>query len=374
MSRGGFVESFLLPLVAGGVAHVGAPLGLAGLARLRALKVDPGLAAEVFAARSAVASELLYDPIPPQLDLPSLRLAIAVHDLLFLFHPGAAGLAVRGKRIAEVARFAAALAALPATTDDDMLVARHTILHLVPGLGRTDVRVSFWAGRREFHGEEPPRRLTAWPNMRRVHEERWRVGCFAEAASHAQGGEVVRALLDASPLTDLLNPVRIEPRLVLGSRRAVLARPALCRLVIYAWLDGGIDRVGGALATAAIAELDGREPEVGRFVCALIAHLHLCTILAPTAQVPTRERRPAPRILVGTDLALRDFYGLFAALHRAIPRLAAPADVHRDPRLGPRVAEHAAACALACGELRVGELAALVARTGGPIALSNALP
>ncbi len=361
-----FFSDFLLPLVAGGTVHVGAPLGSAGLARLRETKPPAQVVGGLLAARAAAAAELLLDPIPPSLDLEALRLAVAVHDLLFLFHPRAAS--ISEKRLGEVAAWAASLAALPPSVDPDVLVARHTVLHRLHDLGRTDVRVSFWVGRREFHGEEPPRRLTAWKSVRRVREERWRVSCFAEAASHPLGGNVAHALLDGSPLTDLLHPVRLEPRLDLVRRRDLLAVPSLCRAVAYAWLDEGIDRVGGALAAATLGALDGTAPAAARLICALLAHLHLCALLGVPVTVEGGRMRLA--LAAGADQSLRDFYGLFAALHRTTPDLCAPPDVRRDPRLMKRVDEHAAACLVACGPTRVAELATLVARAGGPIALS----
>jgi len=368
LAKRSFIADFVRPLVGGGTAHVGAPIGRAGLDKLRDAEHDRSALADVAVARAAVAGELLVDGAPPLFDLEALRLAVALHDLLFLFHPRADALSVRDARLEEVARFAAACARLPDTRDADTLVARHTMLHLFPSLGRTDVQVSFWVGKREFHGEEPPKRLLAWPNLRRVRQERRRVGCFAEAASHPLGAPIVRALYDGSPLTDLLHPVRLEPKLALGPRAAILREPALCRLVAYAWLAEGVERVGGALATAVLAELDGSSTENARLACALLAHLHLCQLLAPQ----TREARPT-RFAAGGDPALRDFYGLFAALDKASPDLAAPPDVRRDARLARRLAEHAAACAATSGAQRVAELSVLVARAGGPLALS-ALP
>jgi hypothetical protein len=77
MAAPSFIERFVLPLVAGGTLHVAAPLGRAGLLKLRDTPQDPALVAEVFAARSEVANGLLIDPIAPQLDLEALRLAAA---------------------------------------------------------------------------------------------------------------------------------------------------------------------------------------------------------------------------------------------------------------------------------------------------------
>jgi hypothetical protein len=193
------------------------------------------------------------------------------------------------------------------------------------------------------------------------------VGCFAEAASHPVGAPVVAALLAGSPLTDLLTPARIEPRFDLARHARLLARPELARLVAWAWLDEGLDHVGGPVATAALAALD---TPAARLICAFLAHLHLCTLLTPSEpREPTRAPARPARLSVGADLPLRDFYGLFAALAKAAPDLAAPPDVHRDPRLAHKLAEHAQACAVACGPPRVAELEALVTRAFSPAAV-----
>jgi hypothetical protein len=366
-----FVEEFVLPLVAGGTLHVGAPLGRAGYDKLRDTKIAIELDGAILEARSAIAGELLVDAVPPLLDAEALRLAVAVHDMLFLFHPGAEAISVRDRRLDQVAQFAGTLASLTPSRDPQALVARHTMLHLLPSLARTDVQVSFWVGKREFHGEEPPRRLVAWPNLRRVRQERRRVNCFAESASHPLAGGVVQQLLEGSPLTDLLHPVRLEPRFSLGKHADTLFEPELARLVAYAWLDAGLPKVGGAIAGAVLAELDGESRRQARFACAFLAHLHLCTLMGPQSEPrDPRAPRTVARFAVGGDPGLRDFYGLFAALHKEAPDLSAPADVLRDRSLSKKVDEHALACAAACGVTRVRELGTLVARAVGTIALA----
>jgi hypothetical protein len=375
----GFLADFVTPLVAGGHLLIGGPLGRAGLHRFGGAELPASASAMIDDARARVAASLLLDPAPPLFDRDALRLALAVHDLLFLSHPRAGDLGVRG-RLPLVAECAQSLATLEPTRAPDELVARHSLLHLLPTLSRTDVRVSFWVGKREFHGEEPPRMLTAWPNVRRVHEERWHVACFGEAASHPLGGPVVRALLDASPLTDLLHPVRIDPRFDLGRHAALLSLPSIARAVAYAWLED-LDHVAGALAQAALAELEEAPPEVRDPVLALFSHLHLCLVLGRPheGRGDPRDRRAGPaspqRFTVGGDPAQRDFYGLFAALSRAAPELSAPADVRGDPRFAAALAEHTAACAATCGPSRTAELERLVARKlGKPIELSDAPP
>lgn len=363
-----FGRHFLLPLVAGGQLHVGAPLGERGLTRLLDAVTGSGhdvqLEAAIGEARAESAAMLLIDPIAPQIDVATLRLAVALHDLLFFLHPAATGPLVRDRRLDQVAEYAAELARLPSTTDADDLVARHTVLRLFPVLGRNDVRVTFWAGRREFHGEEPPGRLLAWRNLRRVREDRWRVNCFSEAAAHPLGGAVVRALLDGSPLTDLLHPMRTQPQFDLGRARAVLVEPPVCRLVVYQLLEQGLDRVGGTLGQAILSELEGREHGRARFALVFASHLHLCQAFAPRETGSKVRRLGLPG-----DPAQRDFYGIYAALMRVAPELAVPSDVRRDPGLMARVTEYAATCEAVCGVTRTAELWSLIARALGELSL-----
>src|SRR5262249_22479076 len=135
-------------------------------------------------ARQEIAAELLLDAAEPELDPTSITLAMAVENLLFLSHPAAAGTTVRRSRIREVGDWTVrVLHALPDPEGARDLAERHSMVHHLFTLGRDDVRVSFWAGRREFKGSEPPARLLKWANVRRVREERWRVSIVSEAVA-----------------------------------------------------------------------------------------------------------------------------------------------------------------------------------------------
>ena len=361
IERAAFVERFLLPLVEGGDVHVSAPLGFSALSAFELEDDDSAAERGLSSARWAVARELLCDAEPPSLDEESLRIAIASHDLLFLAHPEGPELA-RGEGHRRVAAGCVALVAgLPASAEATELVARHTLLHRLTQAVRLDVRVSFWAGRRDFRGQAPPPRLTAWPRLRRVSEERSQVGCLAEAATDASGGaDAARTLLRASPLTDLLNPLRTEPPFDLAGWEkieAALGNQDVCRLVAYRWLEQGVVRCGGAFAAALIARLGSRARDDLRRGLALLSHLHLCLVVGD-GQVRARALGAGPP----DEARLADFCGLFAALHQAAPALCLPADVLSDPALRARCAAHAAACALACSPARLQELRALCAR------------
>ena len=100
-ARARFVEKFLLPLVAGGEVHAGAPIGHAGLVRMLDAAADSALEGRLQDARWAVARELQRRAIPPRLDEESFALAVALHDLLFLYHPDAGPPGARSERLVE---------------------------------------------------------------------------------------------------------------------------------------------------------------------------------------------------------------------------------------------------------------------------------
>ncbi len=340
-----FFRQFLLPLVKGGAVHVGAPLGQRGMERLRDASLEPSIDAELIAARSRVAAELLLEPAPPIWDEESLRLAVATHDLLFLLHPRAQTL--RAAQREQIALCTCELARLPDSLDADELVARHTLLHLLPTLARTDVTVEFWAGRREFVGTAPPHRLVAWPELRRVRQEQRSSDCFAEAAGDSVAAPALRALLDASPLTDLFSLLRREPLFDLGHHVPLLRDPRLCRLVAYRYLELDASRMGDALTRAVIAQLPN--DELRPSLCAFFAHLHLCQLLAGRSSIDLSVRT-----------SLRDFHALFAALFRTVPDWCAPPDVLHDPTLAMQLHKYSEACLQSAGSGRVAELTGLL--------------
>jgi hypothetical protein len=292
-----------------------------------------------------------------------------MQDLLFLAHPDARGPFVGASRRRKVAMFAAEIAGLPAPRGMADLVARHSMLHHLFDLGRDDVRVSFWAGRREFHGSEPPGRLLKWPELRRVREERWRVGLIAEAVGDPQARAIITSLIAASPLTDLLEPTRLEPRWDLKPLARWLRLPEVARAVADRYLATGLSQIGPAFVTA-LLELYNRKECVAesRTATAFVCHLQLLSLLAEAA-LPEATRRIRLETAIQQQEALRDFYGLFAAAQRV--GLGRPADLKRDRRLAALVDSQARLCHAACGESRVHELTGVLTRGVGDLALAS---
>lgn len=425
-----WLEQFVLPLVAGGELRVGGPIDAADLESLLEPrpKTEP-LLERIARARRLVAAELVLDPPWPELDEPALRMAASLQNLLFLAHPAAHQPLRSRHRLKEVARFALQLAALGPPRRADELIDRHTLLHQLFDLGRDDMRVTFWAGRREFRGKRPPPRLLLWPTVRRVREERWRVELVTEAVNDLELRIIVRQLLFASPLTDLLHPERPEPRLEIGGLGRWLRLPEVARAVADHYLTVGLEAIGPPLALALISACGqkGQAKDV-RIFTEFTCHLQLLALLGEppeppvgreqSAAAPSRRRpagspaRPAgaapeamstagealaeagvldrppvrlwaarppvvderARLMRMQELAqgrdaLRDFFGLFAAAERL--GMSRPPDIAGDPRLKALFDGYARACQLVCGEPRVQELFSLLSHGVGRLELAS---
>ncbi|MDB4967509.1 MAG: hypothetical protein JWN44_3198 [Myxococcales bacterium] len=369
-----WLHHFVLPLVAGGDVRVQQVIGTRELQQLLTFEFGRDESAQRIAeARQAIVSELVIDPPEPELDEDALRLAAAMQNLLFLQHPGTQTVSVTRRRLRAVSSYAAQLAtlALPdVDLDDDrvtarVLAARHSMLHHLFDLGRDDVRVSFWVGKREFRGAEPPPRLLKWPEVRRVREERWRVTVVGEAMSDPLMKPIITGLLASSPLTDLFEPSRLEPRFDLAPLTRWLKHPSVARAVADRWLSAGLPQVAGAYAAALMAlynEKDSRHRAAARTATAFACHVQLLSLVGRKATTE-REHLLELQGIVQAQPGLRDFYGLFAAAQRV--GLGRPADVARDPRLAREIDAYASACTQLVGTERLLELVGVMARGVG---------
>jgi hypothetical protein len=252
-----------------------------------------------------------------------------------------------------------------------VLAERHSMLHHLFDLGRDDVRVSFWVGKREFHGAEPPARLLKWPELRRVREERWRVTVVGEAMADPLMRPIVTALLASSPLTDLFEPSRLEPRFDLLSLARWLKLPEVARAVADRWLGAGLQQVAGAYTAALMALYNDKEPrarQASRTATAFACHVQLLSLVGKR-DASERDHLIELQGQVQAQPGLRDFYGLFAAAQRV--GIGRPADVARDPRLRAEVDAYATACAQLVGTERLMELIGVMARGVGHLQLAS---
>jgi hypothetical protein len=83
-------------------------------------------------------------------------------------------------------------------------------------LARTDVDLRWWTGSERFLGTEPPKRLTAWPEIRRVTQTRtphalMDLPISGSAVDAAGFAAVTESFLKKTPLTDLATLHRPAP-------------------------------------------------------------------------------------------------------------------------------------------------------------------
>jgi hypothetical protein len=324
-----FLRDFVLPLVAGGDAHVARPLSVADLTRYE--EELPHSSIEVVAideARTTVLSELVVRPPSLVFDMDELCLAAAVHNLLFLVHPAAEGWALSQSARNKVIATSQQLASRSRSSSRLRVMARHGLLHAFFDLSRTDVKMSWWTGSASFVGQEPPRRLSRWPGVRRVERSESHAG-FTELFTAVDVTPVVAALVRRTPLTHLLSIRSKGPPLHWEDAVCVLRDAELARAVAYRTLAEDDLEVLNAAAklAAAFEQMLERSPRESalRSVAAFLVHLN---ILLAFRDAPLAEQRPP--FLQGLSAAQRPrglatFFALPNALELVAPALAEPA-------------------------------------------------
>jgi len=357
-----FATDVLVPLAAGGVLNVRAPLDADDVASLREARARmPGLA-ELAEARRMTLVRFLRDAPAPDLDDDAIYLGAAIHNLCWLLaqphHEDG------GRSLQRIAAYTAHLCALPPPRDELALTARHALVGRMRSLSRRDVRVRFWAGHREFRGETPPARLLRWQSLRRVRQEQSTVDLFTEAIATPATRAIVVALLAASPLTDLLGVERTDPLIDLKNAARWLRSPSIARALADEYLRRGLQVIEPGLTVALIAlyNVKGATADAAT-ATAFHSHLHLLELLAR----PNRDREGHLQVIrghaQGRERSAPVGFGLFAAADRI--GLGRPGDVARDATLSANIDAYVLACAELVGQRRMQELTGLVARGAG---------
>ena len=327
-----FVSDFLLPVVRGGPAHVGRPLGFSAVARLmRDLPLnDDGVLAKLAACRTAIATRVSPVAMPPPLDETTMRLGAALHDLLALGHPGLGG--GRSRRAERVAAAALELASIGAPPTAREAVNRHSLLARLPEIVRVDRTVHYWLGRQTYLGRKPPPRVTSMPRLRRVRIEETSRSWLREIGIPVVGRQAFLALNVASPLGEALDPLRLDPPVAWGRILPVLRFPTLARVVAGQAVVAGVDRSGDALADALYRFASFHDPPPGidaspdavAFALRFLAHIVWLDVLfggrraADKAESTDIDHSLEP----GVDLAV-----MMTAAARTARTLVWPADV-----------------------------------------------
>lgn len=210
--------TFLAPLVLGGPMHLHKPIG--GLVAL-AMEgdrpfADPELGSHVQLARVRVARALAPVDRFESFTAHEWALAAVLNDLVQSTHPGFDAVFRRGSPAKLLAILDDTLDRIPSPETVGEALSRHTLFARVFDVTRTDVSLAWWTGKETFLGTEPPSRLKAWPELRRVTETRVPRTLVDLPSS---GGVVANTaflatlskLLEKTPLTDLATANRKEP-------------------------------------------------------------------------------------------------------------------------------------------------------------------
>jgi hypothetical protein len=221
-------EGVMAPLVLGGPVRPGHAIGARTALTLgdgERTGIDPDLEADVQGARLRRARRLAPIDRLPTATPAEWTLAAAFHDVLQAANPtfDAALRRSAAARILTLAREAIERVPEPAHVLEAL--ARHTWFARVLDVARTDTTVSWWTGSRTYLGVEAPRRLRAWPELRRVNvvaTPHPLLELTPLAIDRARLTDAVARLLTRTPLTELATCTREAPPFVWGEAALAL--------------------------------------------------------------------------------------------------------------------------------------------------------
>ncbi len=348
-----FLTRFVRPLVAGGELHVGAPISLAEVERWDG-ELDRA-SVELMAvddARHAVLSTVVCRPPAFIFELDELCLAAGLHNALFLVHPRAELWSVSEKQRRKIIETALALVSQPLSRNRTRVMARHSLLHNLFDLKRSDTTVSWWTGRARFHGQKPPPRLVSWKGLRRVREETTVVD-FDELLAVPDTAPVIATLLRRTPFTQLLGSHPGAPPLHWEDAVFLLRDHELARAVAYQLVSEAAPArqiEGPARLAAAFEQMLERapdEPDV-RAVAAFLVHLNALFCLGEISLREPGAKSPLISTVLSAEAAgqrprgLATLFALPGALAQVDPRLAMPPGIAELPALAQRWKVHRA--------------------------------
>jgi hypothetical protein len=279
-------EGVMAPLVLGGPMRPGHAIGARAALALgegERTTVDVDLEAHVRLGRVRRARRLAPIDTVGAATPAEWTLAACLHDIVQATNPTFDALLRRGAaaRILDLA--GEAIERVPPPVHPRDALSRHTWLARALDIARTDTAISWWTGSRTYLGVDPPSRLQAWPDLRRVS---------VVATPHP--------LLDLAPLA--IDRGRLTETVARLLTRTPLTEIAICTRTApaFAWSDPALalisTRAGRTLALRALEELPAHDADI-----ALGG--------ATRELVATRSTAAAPAIALLADRALADAQG-----------------------------------------------------------------
>lgn len=333
-----FAEDFGVPFLHGQRCIIGDFLGDVGFEAVQhGMMVDVELA-------DACASQLKQAArfsaiVPAPFDEDAATFLASIHELYAACHPQSESFYARAHLFCRAAEHK--VHALPDTFDAERLLTRHLMLAPAFLSTRTDVVVRWWAGHKDFFGEEPPARLLAAPALRRVDVQRdtrtmWQIAMVeGDEDTRLARVSLMQALLNKSPLTRLLllgDDVQKQlgfsltlPEQPHGPNLSpvyALDDPRIARLVCDAALERGVDRAGPMLALALLeAVREAHSPLILRRTVELCVHLSI-SMCVLEAEAPGAPEAEALRSFLHDEITqMNEAMRVFWAVHRAAQTL-----------------------------------------------------
>jgi hypothetical protein len=330
-----FLQTFALPLVAGGEVHVGAPIAPKDLEQMSGELDKASLeSTAVDDARESVLATCVSTPPRMLLEPDDLSLLAALHNALFLVHPRVESWVVTDRSKRKIVDASLTMASVPLTQNKARVLGRHALLHQLFDLWRRDITLSWWTGRAQFQGQRPPQRLLRWSDLRRVSQQE-HPAPFAELLTGNDTAPIIATLVRRTPLTQLLRHAPGAPPLhwedaVFALRDTEIARMLIYQLTTESDTDAGLS--GLWRASAAFEQMLERTPpqkDVLAVAAALIyAEGLLC--IDEAGRRSSKERSPqVAKALAVNDGGSRErgaatFFALSSAIATVAPHLSLP--------------------------------------------------
>lgn len=206
------------PLLVGGTVRPQRPFGpkLALTIGEGRQIVDNDLRSRVDFARLRVARSVVAVDVVPPLTAIDWALACALNDLVQVTNHELSSFATRGRHAELLDTIRALCDQIPTPATLEEAVGRHATFSRALELTREDQQVNWWTGSDHFRGQEPPKRLLAWPGLRnvRITKTRVRLADMAAGAAIDEDDYIagLGAWLACSPLSDLATAFRKRPR------------------------------------------------------------------------------------------------------------------------------------------------------------------
>lgn len=292
-------STFVAPLVLGGEMNLARPIGFQRAFTMNEHHRPSDSAAWTNVGIARVRVARLLAPIDSLSELGAVEwaLAAAFHDIVQSTHPQLASRFGGRRAQALVALSQKTIDRVPDVAHAGEALARHSLFARMMQVARTETKVSWWTGKASFIGVDPPKRLTAWPDARRVQIDKdpQRLERLTlPGTAHRNAMEVaLRSFLLRTPLTDWASLTRTWPDFVLTPQNLALSQTHAGRALVIRLLrtmsPGAVDE---ALGRALSPLLDRHSPRALRAMLDLLGERTLEESLYAIREAESRGSRP----------------------------------------------------------------------------------